>query len=327
MNGNCVKLPQTLEDPFGRRIRYLRISVTDRCNLRCRYCMPAEGVPEKSHRDILSFEEIRLIAETAVELGLRKIRLTGGEPLVRRGVTTLCGMLSELKAKGLEELCLTTNGILLKPLASELKASGVDRLNISIDSLDPVRYAQVTRGGRLSDFRDGLAAAEAAGFTGTKLNVVLIPGFNDDEIRDFASLTLSRAADVRFIELMPLGEGRKLAEGFVSGDKVLETLPELEPAGQEGVTRYYRLPGAAGRVGLISPLSRHFCPTCDRLRLTADGFLKPCLHSAAEYPLKGKSKAEIEATLRLVTQSKPKAHHLNEEHQSRSARNMNEIGG
>lgn len=316
-----------LRDGFGRRLRYLRISVTDRCNLRCRYCMPAEGVTAKSHRDILSFEEILRIARTAVGLGVCKIRLTGGEPLVRRGIAELCRMLSTLKAEGLEELCLTSNGILLPELAADLKAAGLDRLNLSVDSLREERYRAITRGGELKDFRAGLEAAEAAGFRNTKLNVVLIPGFNEDEIADFAHLTRERELDVRFIELMPLGEGLKAADGFVPQQKILDTLPMLLDLGQEGVAHYYRLPDAAGRIGLISPMSAHFCPSCDRLRLTADGKLKPCLHSRREWNLKGLDEAGIARVLAEASALKPYEHHLTEEKKSRSTRNMNEIGG
>ena len=316
-----------LQDGFGRRLSYLRISVTERCNLRCLYCMPEAGIRKRPHREILSYEEIYKIASVAVSLGIRKIRLTGGEALVRRGLPDLLRMLNTLRAEGLEELCLTTNGTLLAPQAEALKKAGLDRINFSLDSLRPERYRKITRGGDIRDFKAGFAAAEAAGFEKSKINTVLLKGFKDDEIEDLAALSLDKALDMRFIELMPIGEGAAYSSKELSGSVVLERLPELEPLAQEGVSRYYRLPGAKGRIGLISAMSRHFCPGCNRLRLTADGRLKNCLHGAAEYPVAGKNEEAIRRTFIKAAKEKPFSHHLNEEQSSRSRRYMHEIGG
>ncbi len=316
-----------MTDGYGREINYLRISLTDRCNLRCRYCMPGEGICKKGHDDMLSLEEIYGVARAASELGFTKIRLTGGEPLVRRGVAELCKQLS--KIDGIRDLAMTTNGTLLPGLAAELKAAGLMRLNISLDTLDPDKYRKMTRGGSLSDALRGIAAAEEAGFTGIKLNAVLIGGFNDDEIRSLAELTLNRPYQVRFIELMPIGRAVPFDEGaYLPADTVLKQLPELVPASADGVARLYRLPGAAGTVGLISPLSEHFCPACSRLRLTADGKLKPCLHSAEEISVKGLSGSELKERIALAIAHKPEKHcALSCSERSESARDMNRIGG
>ena len=239
-------------DGCGRTIDYLRLSVTDLCNYRCRYCMPPEGVAKRDHGDILSLEELADIARAAVRLGVKKIRLTGGEPLVRRGIVELCRQLRTIP--GLQELCLTTNGALLPQLAAPLREAGLDRLNISLDTLRPDRFAEMTRLGHLSDALAGIEAAEAAGFHDLKLDTVLIGGFNDDEINDFINLTWEHPWEVRFIELMPMGpcaEWDKFC--FLSGDTVLQKVPALQQIESCGVARRYRLPGAMGTVGLISP--------------------------------------------------------------------------
>lgn len=312
-------------DGCGRTIDYLRLSVTDLCNYRCRYCMPPEGVPKRPHGDILSLEELAEIGEAAVACGVRKIRLTGGEPLVRRGILTLCRRLRAIP--GLEELCLTTNGSLLKDFAGPLREAGVDRLNISLDTLRPDRFAAMTRRGDLNDVLDGIAAAEAAGFTGLKLDTVLIGGFNDDEIPDFVDLTRNHPWSVRFIELMPMGPCAGWERAcFLSCAAVLDVCPALEPERADGVARLYRLPGAAGTVGLISPVSHDFCGECRRVRVTADGKLKSCLHSAEELPLRGLHGAELEAAIRRGILHKPPRHHLTDR-PSDTPRRMNEIGG
>ena len=315
-----------MKDQFKREITYLRVSVTDLCNLRCLYCMP-EGVCQKRHEDILSFEEIAEIVAAAASLGVRKVRVTGGEPLVRRGVTELCRMIAAVP--GIEELALTTNGVLLPRYAGELKEAGVTRVNISIDSLDPAKYRAITGGGELAAALDGVRAAREAGLSPLKLNTVLIGGFNDGEIADFVELTRAEPIELRFIELMPMG-GRFGPEAYLPGSAVLERVPELIPVPEEGggVARLYRLPGGAGRVGLISPLSRHFCATCNRLRLTSEGNLKPCLHSNQEIPVRGKHGAELTETLRRAIYEKPQMHGaLDAEHMSEAGRTMNTIGG
>lgn len=314
-----------MRDGCGRTIDYLRLSVTDRCNYRCQYCMPAGGVEKRPHRDILTLEELEEIARAAVGCGVKKIRLTGGEPLVRRGVLELCRRLRAIP--GLEELCLTTNGSLLPQLAGPLREAGVDRLNISLDTLRPDRFAQMTRLGTLSDVLEGIQAAEDAGFHGLKLDTVLIGGFNDDEIADFAALTRDHHWEVRFIELMPMGPCADWDKScFLPNTAVLERLPELQAVDAQGVARRYRLPGAAGAVGLISPVSHDFCAQCRRIRVTADGKLKGCLHSREEISLRGLHGAALEDALRQGILQKPAGHHLSER-RSDTPRNMNQIGG
>ena len=314
-----------MTDGCGRTIDYLRLSVTDRCNYRCRYCMPEEGVCKREHRDMLTLEELAEVAAACVRCGVKKIRLTGGEPLVRRGIVELCRLLRAIP--GLEELCLTTNGSLLPDLALPLREAGVDRLNISLDTLRPERFAQMTRLGQLSDVLSGIRAAEAAGFHDLKFDTVLIGGFNDDEIADFANLTLDRPWEMRFIELMPMGPCADWDRScFLSADAVLSRLPELEPLESQGVARRYRLPGAKGAIGLISPVSHDFCAQCRRIRVTADGKLKGCLHSWEEMPLRGLHGAELEAAIRRGIEQKPQRHHL-AERKSDTPRNMNQIGG
>ena len=312
-------------DGCGRTIDYLRLSVTDLCNYRCRYCMPPEGVAKRDHGDILSLEELADIARAAVRLGVKKIRLTGGEPLVRRGIVELCRQLRTIP--GLQELCLTTNGALLPQLAAPLREAGLDRLNISLDTLRPDRFAEMTRLGHLSDALAGIEAAEAAGFHDLKLDTVLIGGFNDDEIDDFINLTREHPWEVRFIELMPMGPCAEWDKAcFLSGDTVLQKVPALQQIESCGVARRYRLPGAMGTVGLISPVNHDFCAQCRRIRVTADGKLKGCLHSAEELPLRGLHGKELEDAIRQGILQKPERHHLTER-RSDTPRNMNQIGG
>lgn len=321
-------MPETpsMRDGCGRAVEYLRLSVTDRCNCRCTYCMPAGGVPALAHDDICGFEELVEIVRALASLGVRKVRLTGGEPLVRRGIVDLVRMLREVP--GIEELDLTTNATLLAPLAAPLRAAGVDRINVSLDSLDPERYAAITRGGRLADALAGLAAARDAGFSGTKINCVLMGGVNDDEIPRLAGLAREHPVDVRFIELMPIGEAASWPRAsFLGAGVVLERVPGLERAGAQGVAELYRGPGWAGRVGLIRPMSHRFCDACTRVRVTSDGRLKPCLHSADEVSLRGLSGEALVAEIVRGIGLKPAHHDMDEAHASRSARAMNEIGG
>ncbi len=317
-----------MKDKHGREISYLRISLTDLCNLRCVYCMPPEGVKKRAHRDMLSLEEIAGIARAAVSLGVKKIRLTGGEPLVRRGVLSLCRELSAIP--GVEDLALTTNGLLLPAMARDLRDAGVRRVNISLDTLDPVKYEKITRGGRLSDALSGIKAAKRAGFSPIKLNAVLIGGFNDGEITRIAELTLDEPIDVRFIELMPIGETSPFGEeAYLPCSAVLERLPRLEALETDGgVARRFRLPGAKGTVGLISPLSCKFCASCNRIRLTADGCLKPCLHSKDEISLRGLHGEALLKRLSEAILAKPAEHGaLSSTERSEAARDMNQIGG
>lgn len=316
-----------MRDPFGRSISYMRISVTELCNLRCRYCMPEEGVCKKRHEDMLAEDELIRAVEAAASLGITKLRITGGEPLVKKNILSICRRAAVVE--GIRELCLTTNGILLPELAKPLKDAGVRRLNISLDTLDPEKYAYITRMGSLQQAAEGIRAALSAGFEKIKLNTVLIGGFNDDEIAPLAELTRRYPIDLRFIELMPMVQGGFGPECFIPNTRVLEVLPELEKQPADGgVARLYRLPGALGNVGLISPVNAHFCAGCNRIRLTADGKLKPCLHSAEEYSIKGLSKEQMREVITQVINAKPEWHGvLNAQNPSHAGRNMNQIGG
>ncbi len=315
-----------MKDRFGREITYLRLSVTELCNLRCRYCMPEEGICKKRHEEMLTEDEMISAVEVAACLGVKKLRITGGEPLVKKNILSICRRAAQVE--GIEELCLTTNGILLPAMAKDLRRAGVQRINLSLDSLKPERYASLTRLGKLEDALRGLEAALEAGFEQVKINAVLIGGVNEEEIPDLAGLTKKYPVDVRFIELMPLGNAFGI-DAYVSCARVLELLPEAEKVSQDGgAAKLYRLPNALGNVGLISPLSAHFCGSCNRLRLTADGKLKPCLHWEEEFSLKGLGKEEMEARFRQAIFAKPPCHpELSATVHSRAGRDMNQIGG
>jgi cyclic pyranopterin phosphate synthase len=305
------------QDSYHRSIDYLRLSVTDRCNLRCVYCMPEDGVPKLSHDDVLSYEELLRLARVAVSMGIGKVRVTGGEPLVRRGILEFIQRLAQIP--DLRSLTLTTNGLLLDRYADDLRRGGVERVNVSLDTLDPEKYATITRCGRFADVWAGVEAAHRAGFHPVKLNVVVMRGVNDDEIEDMARVTLGRPFHVRFIECMPFRE-EALADWFVGTDEILDRLkaaglaPEpAESRHNNGPARYFRFPGAPGKIGLISPLTHHFCPACNRLRVTADGRLRTCLFSREDTDLRallrsGASDREIEAAFREGIARKPERH-------------------
>ena len=315
-------------DKHGRNISYLRISLTDKCNLRCRYCMPEEGVCKREHHEMMTEEEVITAVKVAASLGITKIRLTGGEPLVKRNIVSICRKVADVE--GIKEVCLTTNGILLPQLAKQLREAGVNRLNLSLDTLDPQKYAYITRIGKLEHFKAGLEAALEAGFEKIKINAVLIGGFNDDEIVDLADLTFQYPVDMRFIELMPIQDHDEFGEAaYVPFSRVLEKLPQAVAVAKDGgVAKLYRLPGAQGNIGLISPISAHFCGECNRIRLTADGKLKPCLHGADEYSIKGLNFEETKAVFEKAIWNKPAWHgDLDAVNRSKAGRNMNEIGG
>lgn len=289
---------------------------------------------KRDHEDMMRMEEFVTAAKAAASLGIHKIRLTGGEPLVKRGFVDLCRSLSSID--GIDELCITTNGTMLGEFAVPLYEAGVTRLNISLDTLDPDKFAAITRVGRLSDTLSGIKAAVDAGFTDIRINTVLMKGFNDNEIRDFVDLTSKHPIDVRFIELMPIGEGLDADDlQYVSSKIVLDKVPELVPVwgsdgapAYDGVSKIYRLPGAEGRVGLISPMSCEFCDTCNKIRLTADGMLKPCLHLGIEIPVKGLDEDEMIRVMSETIMHKPKHRDImNANHRSQAGRNMNRIGG
>jgi len=315
-------------DSYGRKIDYMRMSVTDLCNLRCRYCMGAEGVSRLPHDAMLTEDEMITAVRAAASLGVTKLRITGGEPLVKKNIISICRRAAG--TEGIKTLCLTTNGILLPKYAKELKEAGVSRLNLSLDTLDKDKYKYMSRIGTLDDALRGLDAALNAGFDKVKINAVLIGGFNDDEIPALAGLTRRYSVDLRFIELMPMHDGGEFdPSSFIPCTRVLDALPELTEVKRDGgVARLYRLPGAQGNVGLISPISAHFCAECSRIRLTADGKLKPCLHSDAEYSVKGLDLEGMKKQLEAAIMAKPKWHgELGAMRRSQAGRNMNEIGG
>ena len=330
-------------DDFGRAINYLRISVTDRCNLRCVYCMPAGGIQKTSHDAILRYEELALVIRAAAELGIRKVRLTGGEPLVRLGLVDFVAQIA--RTPGIDDLSMTTNGTLLARHAAGLAAAGLQRVNISLDTLQPDRFRQITRLGSLEDVLDGVKAAKAAGLVPIKFNTVVVRGLNDDEVVDLARRTRADGWHVRFIELMPIGANSGWAsDGIVPvtemKHRIEEALGPLQPVHGpvgNGPARYYLLPGAtgtsivAGTIGFIGAQTEHFCPTCNRLRLTADGRLRPCLLSDAEIDLHGPLRAgadleTVKAILAQAIRSKPARHHLHDALPPQ-ARSMSEIGG
>lgn len=305
-------------DPFGRRVEYLRISVTDKCNLRCVYCMPMEGLPWLKREELLSYEEIAQIVETMAGIGLRRVRITGGEPLVRRDLPDLIRMIDSVP--GIDDLSLSTNAVLLEDQAEALRDAGVHRLNVSLDSLRPDRVDAISRRpGSFPKIMAGLDAAERAGFDPIKVNVVLIRGQNDDEVEDFARITQERPWHIRFIEMMPTGANLELSQKqFVSCDEALERIESIErlepvegPFGN-GPARYHRFPGAPGTIGVITPMSHNYCDRCNRMRLTADGQLRPCLFGSMQTNLRDPLRAgedllpHIAETLRI----KPERHHL-----------------
>jgi cyclic pyranopterin phosphate synthase len=338
-------------DGFGRRIDYLRISVTDRCNLRCIYCMPPEGVAWKPHDEMLSLEEIERFAKVAVQEGISKIRLTGGEPLVRSGIVDHVRRLREIT--GIEAIALTTNGTLLRRYAADLKDAGLERVNVSLDTLDPEVFAQVTRGGSLEAALDGLEAAFEVGMAPVKLNVVVVRRL-DQDLLGFARMTLERAVHVRFIEYMPVGgttEESSCASGstdiwteddHVPAEEILGRLTleaaeaglgELLPVQKDrapggwGPARYYRFGDAPGTIGVISPLSHHFCAECNRLRLTADGRLRTCLFSDEELDvrtvLRQGTDEDVRDIIKTALATKPENHNM----RIGTVRGMSQIGG
>jgi cyclic pyranopterin phosphate synthase len=327
---------ELMRDQYGRDLTDLRISLTDRCNLRCVYCMPADGIDFRPSDELLQDDELRLLVRVAADLGVRKVRLTGGEPTVRPGLVDL---VREIAATpGIEDVALTTNGLLLDRLAAPLAGAGLHRVNVSLDTLDPEKFARITRGGRVEQVTAGIAAAETAGLLPIKINAVIVRGFNDEDVVPLAALTLARPWDVRFIEMMPFGSVGDFAEaGVVKSEeamaKIEATLGPLAPLDLSGgdPARTYRLPDAQGRLGFISPVSQPFCAKCGRLRLTADGKLRLCLLRDDEADLltplrEGKPYEEIKALFYAAAFRRPFGHALAEAMYPQ-ARVMIQIGG
>ena len=321
-----------MKDNFGREIDYLRISVTDRCNLRCKYCMPEYGFPDLiPHSNIMTFEEIYRLTKAAASLGIRKIRLTGGEPLLRRDIAGLVSMLHNIE--GIREIAATTNGILLDELAFDLKKAGLDRVNISLDTMNPQKYANITRGGDIYRVFRGIDRAREAGLTPLKINIVSLGGFNDDEFGDFIELTRNENIAVRFIEFMPVGHA-DVGENYryIPNQSIIDRFPELIPVNSDvkSVSVDYKLPDGLGKVGFISAMSNHFCSTCNKMRLTSDGRIKPCLHSNEEIDmmnvLRNGNDEQVYEALRETFSHKIE-HHLLNEGAAPIDRDMNKIGG
>jgi cyclic pyranopterin phosphate synthase len=327
-----------LIDRWGRQITYLRVSVTDRCNLRCVYCMPPEGIQAQAHQSILRYEEIAELVRQAADAGIQEVRLTGGEPLARLDLPVLVRLIAG--TPGITDVSLTTNATLLERFAKPLKQAGLTRVNISLDTLQPERFARITRGGSFQAAWNGILAAEAAGLTPIKLNVVAMRSVNEDELIHLARLAVDHPWHVRFIEIMPVKNQAAWGEGFpdpqdtyipIAGIKVLLAPLHLEPAiarTGSGPAREYSIPGGQGRIGFISPVSDHFCQECNRLRLTADGYLRPCLLSDLEVPVIQalRSRQPLLPLLQQATDLKPQEHELELNHFPNN-RCMNQIGG
>ncbi len=318
-----------MQDRFKREINYLRISVTEKCNYNCLYCKPDKSSFEDVNQ--LTDEEILKIVKAASLMGITKIRLTGGEPLMRKGITNL---IEKIKATpGIEEVVMTTNGALLLNNINALKKAGLDRCNLSLDSLDPIKFKYITNGGKLSDVLESIDKLLALGMTPVKINVVLMKGFNDHEISDFIELTKDKEIIVRFIELMPIGSNDfPFEQYYLSNNEVLKENPELIALSgiQNETAKYYKLPHSKGKVGLISAISKHFCASCNRIRITSDGKVKTCLHENSEYDLltyMRENKGPIEEYLKACIDKKPKSHKINEEDFEKVKRSMYRIGG
>lgn len=326
-------------DPFGRAITYLRISITDRCNLRCVYCMPKEGLQWQPHTDQLSVEEIALVVEAAAQGGVKRIRLTGGEPLVHPHIVEIVRRIASIRQ--IEEVSLTTNALLLERLAQPLADAGLKRVNISLDSLDAGKFKRITRGGDINRVWKGISAAERAALLPIKLNAVIVRGLNDSELPTFARLTIENEWHLRFIEVMPIGNAQDWGEGFPTSKEryisvqdmrahlaTLDLQPEISPLGN-GPARTFRIPGALGTIGFISPLGEHFCQTCNRLRLTADGRLRSCLVVPAEISLREalRSGKPLVEHFREAIAKKPEHHDMLISAPAGSQRGMSQIGG
>lgn len=327
----------SLIDGFSRPITYLRISVTDKCNLRCIYCMPEGGLPWLRRDEVLSYEEIAAVVRAAASVGVRAIRLTGGEPLVRRDLSRLVRAIADIP--GIDDIALSTNGLLLEAQLDDLVAAGLQRINFSLDTLRPDRFGEIARRPGLDAVLRGIDAAIAAGLSPIKLNCVVMRGRNDDELSEFAKLTLHRPIFVRFIEVMPVHENLGLQrDTYISSDEILQrigTIANLRPIGGpagNGPARYFAFPEALGAVGVISPLSHDYCDRCNRVRLTADGRLRLCLFGDYAIDLRsplraGASTQALAAQLRSAMLIKPERHHLRLGETASRMRAFSEIGG
>jgi cyclic pyranopterin phosphate synthase len=325
-----------LIDKYNRHLTYLRISITDRCNLRCTYCVPHDRIPRLSHEEILRYEEILRIVKIGVGLGISKVRITGGEPLVRKGVYEFLGRLS--KIPGISEVTLTTNGVNLKNNLEKIKAAGIKRLNISLDTLNREKFRRITGKDAFHDVWQGIKAAGEDGFDPIKLNVVALRGTNDDELLDFAKLTFRFPYHIRFIEYMPIGKSRMqfgpplLVPDIMGQIRSIGQLVPIEKNADDGPAARFKFEGAPGELGFISALSHHFCGTCNRLRLTASGHLRPCLLSDHQLDLKtplraGRPYSELVELIRQAVKNKPSDHNLAINNPAGVSCQMSSIGG
>jgi cyclic pyranopterin phosphate synthase len=328
--------PARLIDPCNRHLNYLRVSITDRCNLACAYCLPKESVPRLAHDTILRYEEILRIVQVAVRLGISKVRVTGGEPLVRKGVYEFLSSLSAVP--GLRDISLTTNGVLLKDAIERIREAGISRLNISLDTLRPDRYRSITGMDFFGRVWDGILAAESLGFHPIKLNAVALQGVNDDELIDLARLSFEHAFHVRFIEFMPIGRSQFAGKPTLLVPEIMQRIAALGAlvpvprSDHDGPARRYRIEGARGEIGFISAISRHFCDRCNRLRLTAAGQLRPCLLSDRQQDLKGPmrrgcSDDDLAELFFKTIRLKPSDHHLAVGEPAHVCCQMRSIGG
>ncbi len=327
--------PQLI-DPYNRTLNYMRVSITDRCNLQCIYCTPRHGIPKMDHKDILRYEEILRLIRIAVNLGIDKIRLTGGEPLVRKGIYEFIPELTSLP--GLEEVSLTTNGTFLKENLERIRTAGIKRINVSLDTLKREKYKEITRHNGFQEVWEGIELARETGFIPIKINIVPIKGLNDDELVDFARLSLEHPYHIRFIEHMPIGTVRQSIQSNYIPNSLIKTkiseLGNLVPISRteyDGPAERFKFEGASGEIGFISPLTHHFCKTCNRLRLTAEGHLRVCLLSDKEEDLRGPmrggaSDEELEQIFLKAAAKKPQAHEL-DSRDSTPASQMSSIGG
>ncbi len=328
--------PSPLTDSHRRRLNYLRVSVTDRCNLRCLYCVPEEDFPRLGHEDILTYEEILRIVEVGAGLGITKVRVTGGEPLVRKDIASFLGRLARMD--GIEDVSLTTNGVRLSEYLPAIRSAGIRRLNISLDTLRPERFRDITGVDGFERVWRSVLEARDMGFSPIKLNAVAMRGVNDDELEAIAALTLDHPFHVRFIEYMPIGAARFRTDPYISTDEIrrrVEAVGRLDPIARspgDGPASRFRIPGARGEIGFISPISHHFCGECNRLRLTASGGLRACLLSDRETDLKallrgGGTDGDLRKTFEAVALEKPERHALSDRCRIRPATQMSAIGG
>lgn len=314
-----------MKDKLNREITYLRISVTDRCNLRCLYCMP-NGIEKKSHDEILRDEEIVKIVTEAVKVGITKIRITGGEPLVRKGIYDLIKKINDVE--GVKEVVITTNGLLLENNVKRLKEAGISRVNFSLDTLKSERFKQITNSNHILDYHKLLKELINNGLPNIKINTVLLRDFNTDEMDDFIDLADQYDITIRFIELMPVGHlDFDHKQYYIDSKEILNNHKKLEFVRRDNVTNYYKVKGRKGLIGFINPISHKFCSSCNRIRLTADKNLKPCLHNNNEIFIEDFSNDAVLEDLKRAINSKPKSHHLNEAGDNQSDRPMNKIGG